>query len=765
MASEQTSALFALVSPPENASGLAQLPGFVPDSLDRADFQTGSFTPESFLAERRVFALEKLKTDLKNHLAVMKNELVELINQDYSDFINLSTNLVGVDKMIADLNKPLDKMKADVLAVRSSMQGTVDGLRTKLEKRTQLREKKSLLQLFLSIHESVGKVEALLGIESAAGSVDLSASDAPAAASDAPKKEPESELDLKLMERVAIEFNQLQFLVNRGKGLPFVQNLDGRIQRVQETLQTGMKKSLAASLAAFLRDRSDASGLTQCLRTYVLIDRTILAEDVIRETLYDPFLAKLISPTSLNFDPLLPVGVTPLQNLYQRILDFTAQEFVPLLEITERNLKGSSFQMLTHVVWVAVASAIQQQLPIIFAPGIPDAFHENYTTTLAFLGKLESFAPDAKALRFLRSHVSYVEFMRRWQTSVYFQIRFTAITTVFEDHVSRATSETVTASLDALDSPDWSNGNLLLPVSKALLEAISTSWADDVWLFPLSFRFWKLTLQCIGRFGLWLRSVTEAYHEPSPSGEASGGDVAPPAAAPAAPVELSEEEEQQMLNILIVLSYEVRVLASKLRHLFDSVISPKLPRSVTDAPLLETSLDSAIAGLDESLPNVASKVTSVMTRRCALQLQQIRNIPALYRRTNREPPTTPSYFVSQILKPLTAFCEANKVLLDEAEQGRWVQSTVIAVTEKYSSAADELLTTVRKTEDSLKRLKKQFKRPGASAAQEEGVSDEDKIRMQILLDVKQFGQEVSALGVALEGNRSYSHLVAVTNEQ
>jgi hypothetical protein len=69
----------------------------------------------------------------------MKNELVELINQDCglsmdselksnafltryrrvftvtdSDFINLSTNLVGVDKMIADLNKPLDKMKSDV---------------------------------------------------------------------------------------------------------------------------------------------------------------------------------------------------------------------------------------------------------------------------------------------------------------------------------------------------------------------------------------------------------------------------------------------------------------------------------------------------------------------------------------------------------------------------------------------------------------------------------------------------------------------------
>ena len=87
---------------------------------------------------------------------------------------------------------------------------------------------------------------------------------------------------------------------------------------------------------------------------------------------------------------------------------------------------------------------------------------------------------------------------------------------------------------------------------------------------------------------------------------------------------------------------------------------------------------------------------------------------------------------------------------------------------RYSSAADELLTTVRKTEDSLKRLKKQFKRPGAAAnAAEDGVSvsDEDKIRMQILLDVKQFGEEVAALGVSIEGNPSYEKLVEVTSEQ
>jgi len=370
---------------------------------------------------------------------------------------------------------------------------------------------------------------------------------------------------------------------------------------VQDTLQTGMKKALVGALTSFMQDPTNAgavASLTQCLRTYALIDRTILAEDVVREVLFEPFLAKLVTPSSLNFDPLLPIGVRPLQNLYQRILDFTVQEFLPLLEITERTLKGTPFQMLTNVVWVAVASSIQQHLSIIFSPGIPDAFHENFTMTLELLiGRLEAFAPDLKALRYLRAHASYVEFMRRWQAPVYFQIRFTSITTAFEDHVSRATLETVSRSLETLDLGNLSDGRLLLPVSQALLDAISTSWADDVWLFSLSFRFWKLTLQCIGRYAVWLQTLTEGYRSPgsrpaSPMGE-NGDSTSSVMVVPTTPPllqqgELSDDEEQTMLNLLAILSYEIKALSEKVRHLFVETIRPKLPQAMLENSLLES---------------------------------------------------------------------------------------------------------------------------------------------------------------------------------
>lgn len=44
----------------------------------------------------QMFALEKLKNDLKNHLANMKSELIELINQDCSYLIMLVHSLIHV---------------------------------------------------------------------------------------------------------------------------------------------------------------------------------------------------------------------------------------------------------------------------------------------------------------------------------------------------------------------------------------------------------------------------------------------------------------------------------------------------------------------------------------------------------------------------------------------------------------------------------------------------------------------------------------------
>ena len=43
---------------------------------------------------RRKVPLESLRNDLRMYLKILQSALVELINKDYADFVNLSTNLV-----------------------------------------------------------------------------------------------------------------------------------------------------------------------------------------------------------------------------------------------------------------------------------------------------------------------------------------------------------------------------------------------------------------------------------------------------------------------------------------------------------------------------------------------------------------------------------------------------------------------------------------------------------------------------------------------
>lgn len=56
------------------------------------------FDVDQFVAEcRKKVQLEELREDLELYYKLLKTAMVELINKDYADFVNLSTNLVSSD--------------------------------------------------------------------------------------------------------------------------------------------------------------------------------------------------------------------------------------------------------------------------------------------------------------------------------------------------------------------------------------------------------------------------------------------------------------------------------------------------------------------------------------------------------------------------------------------------------------------------------------------------------------------------------------------
>ncbi|KAJ3187266.1 Conserved oligomeric Golgi complex subunit 2 [Irineochytrium annulatum] len=351
-------------------------------------------------------------------LSSLKNELIELINRDYADFINLSTNLVGVDKIINEISSPLEKVKADVSMgaqmVKTYLQSMVEALHMKLEGRATIRDKKAYLQLYLSIHESVGKLENLLNIAESRSGYNASMN---------------GEMGLpdrgKLIEPVAIEYNQLQFLVSRGKDTQFVENIEWRINRIKETLTQTLAQSLRSSFNAVLmhpNNTSSISLLTQYLRTYVLIDK-------IKEAGMTIVASALESTTSSD----------PLADMYAKIINFIKVPCDRILTIAAKVFRDAQFDLLVDVLFADTVTAISKRLNVIFNPGIPNIFHKNYKTTIVFLTEFERCAKSRRSLLALRNYPSYQEFLKRWNLMVYFQIRLKEIVSVMEEAVASST--------------------------------------------------------------------------------------------------------------------------------------------------------------------------------------------------------------------------------------------------------------------------------------------------------------------------------------
>ena len=118
-------------------------------------------------------------------------------------------------------------------------------------------------------------------------------------------------------------------------------------------------------------------------------------------------------------------------------------------------------------------------------------------------------------------------------------------------------------------------------------------------------------------------------------------------------------------------------------------------------------------------------------------MKQVNDVPRKYRKTNREVPSKPSPYVQAMLEPLKNFVAQD--LKEEAVLRQIVTRVLTQVTQLYLRHTSDVLTSVQKMEESLKRLKKAR---GGAAAATTAVSDDDKIRLQLALDVNTFKGQV-----------------------
>ncbi|KAF9012367.1 oligomeric golgi complex component, COG2-domain-containing protein [Cyathus striatus] len=863
------------------------LPVYVPLSHDNKYLSADIFNVEEFLLSRVHTSLPDLRSELRNYHSSLKEELVQLINDDYQAFISLSTNLRDEGARLTRLKQPLQDLRQQVLESTNELSLLQDEIQCDLEKRATQREQEMRLHLQLKISESATRLESLLFIASPEEDESIALEKSKLISHLGSSNEFDDKFDIiyesvnpfsftsrfqgnrvKHLHRVATEYTQLLYHVSKAQqeNCVSVNEVQRRIDRIQSTLSSDLNRLLSETLTFFIEGKNKGiitdiehskrlADLTDCLRIYDLLGLWRDAEDILRKDIVRNFLRKTVYAGALDaaHSPIIPhtpfhqtigsdhdtdhprMPYTPftafvsktapqhlavksdtkipqvhtlddhdnqLASLYNQILRFVARDLYRIMSIAEMISTGISpasqssfgtslcaggplrpkekrFQIMANVVWEEIGHAIMEEIgTVVFAAGRPDQFRKHYETTQAFLRSLESLAPSVEAVEEMRSHAVYTTFTQRWQLPVYFQLRWKEIISQLEERLQSTRIE-----------PTFPEGTNSFATSQALAiwDALSTCWSADIYIPELTSRFWKLTLQArkcflflipiISRYRTWLdvalpyteinRSTTTQSNEKT----SSATPVISRTATPVPSNEITPGENtgaddlslKQYASVIV----DISTFRKQVRTLWNQEISIVLPDTINHNSLIETegALQKSLEKLTSLVLPLSNQIITVLTHRCCEGLLPVRSIPSQFRAmSNKKDPTEPSYFVSSVLRPLKLFFGIRTgggpgVPLKEAYFDVYTTEVFNNVAQRYTN----YLTTMRKTEESLKRLKKGKKTTfslfsGNGSGRDDEGRDEERIRLQMILDVEAFGEDARSLGIKTDASEPYNAL-------
>jgi hypothetical protein len=250
--------------------------------------------------------------------------------------------------------------------------------------------------------------------------------------------------------------------------------------------------------------------------------------------------------------------------------------------------------------------------------------------------------------------------------------------------------------------------------------------------------------------------------EPQENGgqEVSNGMMAPPKPKMSAPYCWAES-----VNDVAAVAWELAILETTLGYDYVSVVSKTLAHGDATAAeqaelrtlILEVLKDASgqIRPLVEKIWNEV--IVELIAEKCSGPLAAVKGVAATYRMTNRPPPTQASPFVSTILRPFKEFSnEFSQRKPDHIGDG-WKLQIISVVTDRYGAAVEELLTTVARTEVTLQNRRVRRATSG-------GISDGDKVKLQVYLDCEEFCKQIESVGVNPSSISGVEKLKSLTAE-
>lgn len=479
-------------------------------------------------------------------------------------------------------------------------------------------------------------------------------------------------------------------------------------------------------------------------------------------------------------------------------------------QIKDGNFSKSEIDLVTAGVWVPIATSLISDPSLkmaIFSPGIASILQANYTALETFLSEiatilltevgktdrvddLKTAVDDAsfldengfaslyvkpkltnvvieKTQARIYEHQMTKDFFKKWNLPIYYQLRFGELCSRLNHALARVQEngwETdVFSALDSKSKDIYKSKGFELPCFMELYDMMLWLWKSDVLLKPLTHRFLRATIQLIGRMMTFIdRGV---------NGEVKFGNIE--TIKSDIPVDNTNansaiESKEEVITIdntynwgeriehVAAVCWDLSILETCINHDYlDTIKLAVAPENHLDKKSLliqnkelEEVRELVAEVLGESSQDISPLITKywnetivgILIRKCSGPLSAVKGVAATYRMTNRPPPTMASPFVSTILRPLQEFVQSISMKTPPQIGNDWPLFVIDAVALKYSSSVEELIETVQRTEEALKNRKSRRTAAG-------GMSDGEKVKLQLFLDYREFRKNVELIGV------------------
>lgn len=243
---------------------------------------TPDFDPTIFLStlHNRFQTLEDLRTELRTRSQDLNKELLDLVNENYQDFLSLGSSLKGGDEKIEEVRLGLLAFKREVQGLRGKVEDKKVDVGRLIEEKKSIRNQVQRGRGLLEVDRRLEELEERLMLTSKEAQksddvMELSESD------DESEEEMSGGICISGIRRHAEQYLYIQKLIEKlGPDHPFLIQQEERLLRLKQTILLDLGSALKQAAAINDEDKANA---VKILAIYRTMDQSKDAVAVLKE--------------------------------------------------------------------------------------------------------------------------------------------------------------------------------------------------------------------------------------------------------------------------------------------------------------------------------------------------------------------------------------------------------------------------------------------------------------------------------------------------